>query len=105
MLPHHHIPHLFAAVHYLKFDPTEHKPTIFHNPSIYETVLHIHYGEKRILLDENNSLNYWLWDSIHLNVEEDDLIIFPAMVHHSIGASYSEKERVTVALNIDIEKK
>lgn len=104
MVPHHHIPLVFAAVHYLKFDPNEHNSTVFHNPSSYGLLLDFHYSDKRDLFDKNNENNLWMWNDVMVDVEEDDLIIFPAIVNHSIGSSNSEKERVTIALGIDIEK-
>lgn len=104
MFPHHHFPMVFAGVHYLKFDSNEHKSTVFHNPSSYGLLLDLHYSEQKKLLDKSNEDNFWMWNDITIDVEEDDLLIFPAMINHSIGSSNSEKERVTIALGIDIQK-
>jgi hypothetical protein len=105
MLSHHHIPSVFAAVHYLKFDKNEHTSTVFHNPSQYGQILELHYSEQKEVFDHCDENILWLWNDVLIDVEEDDFIIFPAILNHSIGPSNSDKKRITISLNIEIEKK
>lgn len=104
MLPHHHLPSTFSAVHYLKFDSSEHTSTIFHNPSQYGLLLDSQYSNQQKIFDRYDENNLWLWNDVIVDVEEDDMIIFPSILNHSIGASNSNKERITVALNIQVQR-
>ena len=36
--------------------------------------------------------------------EQDDLVIFPAMLYHSISKVYTNKKRMTIIFNFEIEK-
>jgi uncharacterized protein (TIGR02466 family) len=104
MVEHHHMPSLFSAVHYLKFDSEKHNSTVFFNPSQYQNVFSLFYSDQIDVLSKKDIRNSWLTRYKYISVEEDDLVIFPAVLNHAISPSYNEEERVTVALNIDITK-
>lgn len=105
MISHHHIPSTFSAVHYLKFNPSLHKSTIFTNPSTYRSIFDLLYADHWDFLDSKDPRNFWISPFVELDVEEDDIIIFPSILDHNIAASYSDEERVTISININFSKK
>lgn len=101
MMTHSHIPSIFSAVHYLKFDPQYHKSTIFQNPSKYEDLLEYFYKD---VVDHfpNTFLSNWIQSNLSIpDVKEDDIIIFPSILNHYVGASLSPEPRITVVFNVD----
>lgn len=103
MLPHHHVPALFSTVHYLKYNPKVHTSTLFHNPSPLEPVIDIFYPDIKDKLPKNY-LSNWLYTTIELpDIQEDDIIIFPSILFHSIASSLSDETRITVVSNISLE--
>jgi hypothetical protein len=105
MSSHHHMPAVFTAIHYVKFNSDQHNPTLFHNPSKYSPVLGMFYNEQQSIFDCNDVNNSWIWNTTMIPTEEDDFIITPAIVDHSIIPSKSLNERITIALNIHLNKK
>ncbi len=93
------IPISYAAVHYVIFDKNEHASTVFYNPleSILKTL-------QPTTKDQFRPTDYQELQKF-LNVEEGDLIIFPAYVPHSVMKQVSEKPRLTVAMNISVYEK
>ena len=104
MWPHHHIPSTFSAVHYIKFNKKKHQSSIFFNPSNYRTIFDFHYSDFMQSLCENDDNNMWAFPIRTIDVEEDDIIITPAIVEHAIGKSDSDEERISIILNINISK-
>jgi len=105
MTAHHHIPSVFTAVHYVKFNPSEHQPTLFTNPSNYSSVMSMFYNQHMSIFDFNDGNNTWILNTNTIPTEEDDFIIVPSIIDHSIAPSSSKEKRITIALNIDISKK
>lgn len=107
---HNHLPSMFSAIHYVKFNPEQHLGTTFHNGNSY-----VDYLNGLCLGDEIRNINYfssqdinnsWLYGTWHLKVEEDDLIIVPSLLNHSVECSkllHTEDCRITVAFNIKLE--
>lgn len=102
MSPHNHLPAQFAAVHYLKFDSSHHPSTVFHNPSQYQNILPVYYTSLyNTLIPKSLSC---ILPELTIPAVEDELIIFPAMLNHSIGCSHSDVTRITTAFNIYIKE-
>ena len=104
MWPHHHIPSTFSAVHYIKFNPSVHKSSVFVNPSHYNQIFDLHYHDLVDCLDPNNDDNMWIFGNRTVSVKEDDIVITPSIVDHAITRSNSDEERITIVLNINILK-
>lgn len=93
----------FVAIHYLKFDET-HPPTTFINPAHWR-----HYTDavfsKTLTSSVNDMLeNSWLKEYYSFYVKEDELIIWPATLSHTINKSPSDDLRMTIALNIRLSE-
>jgi hypothetical protein len=99
MISHHHIPSVFSAVHYIKFDNQEHLPTVFENMSGYVDYLGVLYPNIMNILGDDIS-NSWIHSQYYPDVKEDDIIIFPSALRHHIEPSRSNTLRATIALNI-----
>ena len=94
----------FTGVHYLKFNKKEHYPTSFtntHNHAKFSTNLFTSLAEK---LDMTKTANSWFSEIFSINTEENDFVITPSIVEHSIPFhAKCETHRITIALNISIE--
>lgn len=93
----------FSAVHYVKFNNTEHKPTTYVNPAHWAL-----YGS-RIVSKKMNDISHsnfvkhsWFWDKVNLEVSEDDFVITPAPLKHLVEIQTSEELRIAIVLNIHI---
>jgi len=86
----------YAAVHFLKFDKSVHSGTIFYNP--LEAVL------KSTLPTTDERLKPVDYRGLQkvAQVEQEDLIIFPAYLPHSVMTQNSDEERITIAFNLSI---
>ena len=101
MEPHIHGASEFSMIHYVKFDPKEHAPTTFLNPyNFYGYNVRMEKLAKKMHL--NNLTNSWNVEEWTFNTEEDDLIIFPAVLKHMVKNRNSKKMRITVAANVEI---
>ena len=91
----------YAAVHYLNFKK-EHTGTNFYNP--LTIALHAKtLDHTDFYVDNLNNSEYFYQLSLH--TEEDDVIIFPSYMKHSVGViKETENLRVTIAFNIGIKK-
>jgi len=89
----------YAAVHFLKFNKHVHAGTVFYNP--LESVL------KSTLPTTNDKFKPTDYQGLQkmAQVEEEDLIIFPAYVPHSVMTQNSDEERITIAFNLSIYEK
>jgi hypothetical protein len=86
----------YSAIHYVKYNPNEHMPTIFYNP--------IH---KLYLKSMQPCINTELPDdfstgSFSPNISEGDIIFFPSYVSHMVRRQTSSEFRITVAINLTI---
>ena len=102
MMGHIHTNCDFSAVHYLKFDNEIQDPTVFRNTNDYAKFINGLYPQidKNFLSSEIE--NSWVYQYFKLGTKENDFVIFPAMLEHSIPDVKSNKTRVTIVLNIKL---
>lgn len=100
---HTHLPYAdFATVHYLNFKD-DHTPTLFHNPQNFSPYLKYLRPELVNILDRESPDNQYIQEHVAWKVEEDDILIFPSALSHSIVAQGPTKEsRITIATNLRI---
>jgi uncharacterized protein (TIGR02466 family) len=99
MMGHIHTECDFSAIHYLKFKD---EPTVFRNTNDYAkftTMVYPQLGENFL---PDKVANSWAFKHFKIDTEEDDLIIFPAMLEHSVPEIKTKETRVTIAFNIKI---
>jgi hypothetical protein len=103
MVPHIHSDCNFSLVHYLSFDEEQHIPTIFKNPFYFCTLLP---DRKKLIniFDEKTEKNSWIYKEWVFKTKEDDVVIFPAVLEHYVRNLDSKKLRITISVNIEIEK-
>jgi len=100
---HQHLPSAFFAIHYLQFDPEIHNPTYYKNSHIFADYLTNLRRDLTEIFDDSYLENSWVNPEYWLSIEEDDFIIMPSLIYHSIFPCLSnEKTRISVALNINI---
>ena len=92
----------FSAIHYLKFDENFNDSTIFFNPSKYALYLSALRPNFKSLL-VNNENNSWAFYNYKLSTKEEDFVIFPSVLEHSVPVVKSDKHRITISLNISLE--
>ena len=87
-------PH-FSCIHYLKFDPEVHQPTVFSDP------LFMIRRTNSIELDSNNYN-----EKYEPQVREGSIIMFPPYLEHYVPKSNPtpDNPRITVAFNIILEE-
>ena len=87
-------PH-FSCIHYLKFDPEVHQPTVFRDP------LSMIRRTNSIELDSNNYN-----EKYEPQVREGSIIMFPPYLEHYVPKSNPtpDNPRITVAFNIILEE-
>jgi len=101
MEPHLHGNSEFSMIHYVNFDPKEHAPTTFLNPyNFYGYNVRMEFLSNKMNL--NNLRNSWNQEEWAFDTEEDDLIIFPAVLKHMVKNKDSNKMRISVAANVEI---
>jgi uncharacterized protein (TIGR02466 family) len=85
-----------CAVHYVKYNPKVHSPTIFYNPAsdgIRST--------QPVSVDSKLP-KLWPKETVQLDVQEGDMIFFPPYLNHSIPIQNTDETRITTAFNIAI---
>ena len=99
---HNHLPgDDFGCVHYLQLDKdqlgTKFKNT--HNFSDYFKYLRPNMHNS---MDKQDTMNSYAYGYYTINVEEDDMIIFPSIAEHGINKieKLSDKLRITIATNL-----
>ena len=85
----------FSCIHYLKFDPEVHQPTVFSDPLAMLRLTN------SIELDSNNYS-----DKYEPQVREGSIIMFPPYLEHYVPKSNPtpDNPRITVAFNIVLEE-
>ena len=85
----------FSCIHYLKFDPEIHQPTVFSDPLAMIRLTN------SIELDSNNYS-----DKYEPQVREGSIIMFPPYLEHYVPKSNPtpDNPRITVAFNIVLEE-
>jgi hypothetical protein len=102
MTPHIHGGCSFSMVHYLSFDKKEHNSTIFKSPYYFINLLP-NKNKLKNIFNGNFLENSWLDGAWVFDTEEDDVIIFPAILEHSVRNFDSEKLRITISVNVEID--
>ena len=93
----------FSAIHYLKFDENFNDTTLFFNPSSYSKFLNVFSPNILNFFDSTDEKNSWLYQNFKFITKEEDLIIFPSILEHSVPVVKSDKYRITLAFNINLE--
>jgi hypothetical protein len=105
MKSHYHNDSDFTAVHYLKYNQNYHKPTFFENTNSYINFLPYLRPNLKNLLDTTDLKNSWISKNYHFDVKENDMIISPSFLFHNVPAqSETDETRITIVLNITIDK-
>lgn len=103
MTPHIHDDCSFSLIHYVSFDEKQHLSTIFKSPYYFQHL--IPNGEfLRKTFCNLNMENSWLNKEWMIKTKEDDVIIVPSVMEHYVRNFDSNKSRITIAANIQIEK-
>ena len=104
MMPHIHGNCDFSLVHYINFDEKQHVPTIFNNPFYFSNLLP---NRKKLvdIFDGKIEENSWIHKEWVFKTEEDDVVIFPAILEHYVRNLDSKKLRITISVNIEINYK
>jgi hypothetical protein len=92
---------MFGSTHYISYDKEYHTPTKFINPLVFAQYSdNIHDVMNALHYDYANSA-YWV--DADLDVEEDDMIIFPSYLKHVVENGYrpGSKPRIVGVTNID----
>ena len=94
----------FTSVHYLKFDSESTDSTLFHNSHDYAKYLIASLSPSLSKVCDNKSIqNSWMYQNFKIQTQEDDFIIFPAVLEHSVPRIENDGERVTIVANIHIK--
>jgi uncharacterized protein (TIGR02466 family) len=94
---HDHLPGQFSAIHYIKYDPNVHTPTIFVNP--YRQVS-LSSAPRHDTSDMSKVPPMWGPQS-YVTVEEGDLVIFPSFFEHRVARQTTDELRVTLSFNFN----
>ncbi len=99
LAPHCHEDSDFAMTHYIKFDKTN-DPTTFVNPYVFNDFW---IRQNKLSFSVSNNIqNSWVFDTWTFNTEEDDILIFPAILKHFANLRKSNNIRITLASNVKI---
>lgn len=99
-------PFIYVMTHYLSFDRNNHPLTRFANYS------HFIYNEKvrkwgnNPNIDSKDPKNSLYFPMFAVDVDEDDVVIFPGFLEHDVIPNYKEdidKLRIVIALNIHMK--
>jgi len=88
-----------CAVHYVKYDPQEHEPTVFYNPA-QDGIRSTQPTPIANRLPAKHPKEVIIADA-----QEGDIIFFPPYLNHSIPIQKSVVPRITTAFNITITEK
>ena len=93
----------FSGIHYFSFDEDFNDSTLFFNPSNYSKFFHDLRPNLLGFFNSDDEKNSWLYQNFKFITKEEDLIIFPAILEHSVPAILSNKPRITISFNISLE--
>ena len=94
----------FSTVHYLKYNNDSLDCTLFHNSNDYAKFLVSLSPSLSKVCDNKSIQNSWIYQTFKIPTQEDDFIIFPAILEHSVPRIESDGERVTVVTNINVKE-
>ena len=104
MKEHYHPETDFTAVHYIKFDKTVHKSTLFENCNIFSSYCHSLQPNLKNVLDEKNINNSWFCKNYWMDINENDICITPGLLFHSVPSQpETNKTRITIVSHINVE--
>ena len=94
---------IFGSTHYISYDSKQHTPTKFFNPLVFSQYSH-NTNDVYNMLDKTDYDNSAYWPDISMDVEEDDMIIFPSYLKHVVEKGINNdttKPRIIGVCNID----
>ena len=95
----------FTTVHYLKYDNQSFDSTLFHNSNDYAKFLRTVLSKSLPKVSNSESINNsWIYQTFKLPTQENDFLIFPAILEHSVPRIKSDDKRVTVVANINVKE-
>jgi uncharacterized protein (TIGR02466 family) len=103
--PHTHLPAHFSVVHYVTFDESQHLATTFVHPNlILSQTMKAFCPPLRNRLDGDCPAHSLYMDFYTPpQIKEGDLIIFPSFLNHYVKPNTSEKQRITITFNVELE--
>jgi hypothetical protein len=103
MKSHYHPECDFTAVHYIKFNPYIHKPTLYENTHSFSSFTSALRPNLKNILDDKSCLNSWYNNNYFIDVKEHDICISPSFLFHSVPHQPQTSEtRITIVLNIEL---
>ena len=94
----------FTTVHYLRFDNESFDSTLFHNSNDYAKYLISTLSPSISKVCDNKSIqNSWIYQTFKILTQENDFLIFPAVLEHSVPRIENDSERITVVSNINVK--
>ena len=101
MKSHYHNDCDFNLVHYIKFNKTQHIPTLYENTHSFSNYCRDLRPNLKNVLDSSSENNSWYYSNYCVEVNEDDFVITPAFLFHSVPLQKNVTEtRMTIVLNI-----
>ncbi len=100
---HNHPETSFSGIHYLKFKRGEHQSTKYYNSADWAS-----YTSSWFPKPMSNALKFsglkhsWYHQNFSLDIEEDDIVITPSCLRHSVPFSNSDELRMAIIFHIDI---
>jgi len=95
---------IFSCVHYVKYNKKEHPNTTFVNPLKLDKE-NMLFDKYCVSLNKSRLNSSTYFDTWEIDVEEDDMLIFPAYLEHYVKAKDDADftyPRIIVSLNMDI---
>lgn len=102
MSVHNHPSSSFTGIHYIKFDASKHNSTLYENHNDWSCYINFFYNKPMIDAHSEKMKHSWIKNSITLNVEEDDLVITPSILQHSVSTSNFDALRMAIVFHIYI---
>lgn len=94
----------FTTVHYLRFDNESLDSTLFHNSNDYAKYLISTLSPSLSKVSDNKSIhNSWMYQTFKIPTQENDFLIFPAVLEHSVPRIENDSQRITVVSNINVK--
>ena len=104
MRPHNHIGDSdFTCIHYVKFNPKKHQPTVFHNANHWADDYQYLRPTLYKKLNFENEKHSYLLKYYKLPTKEDDFVITPSALIHKVPPLKSDELRVTLVVNLQIK--
>jgi hypothetical protein len=95
---------IFSCVHYVKYNKDEHPNTTLVNP-LKLSDENISFDRYCTSLNKKQADNSTYFDTWEIDVEEDDMIIFPSYLEHYVKSKFDADylhPRIIVSLNVNI---